>query len=98
MRSVECRDSRVVSDILKDLRSIGSTVLYPLLQLEMLRSKMSVKSICQDRLTISISRMEINSLVRREMFTPSLVTFSSSSSLKADFTYIPVMSGADPIA
>jgi hypothetical protein len=47
MRSVECRDSRVVSDILKDLRSIGSTVLYPLLQLEMLRSKMSVKSICQ---------------------------------------------------
>jgi hypothetical protein len=39
--------------------------------------------------------IEVNSSVIREMFAPSVVTFSSSSSsLKADLTYIPVISGS----
>jgi hypothetical protein len=48
-----------------------------------------------DFLKISISGIEVNSSVMREMFAPSVVTFSSSSSsLKVDLTYIPVILGS----
>jgi hypothetical protein len=45
-------------------------------------------------LEVSISGVDVNSLVNREMFAPSHVTFSSFSSLKADLVYIPVNSGS----
>jgi hypothetical protein len=104
-----------------------SLTSVPMSTVEMLRSKMSVKTSCcrllsvrlnkaivddvsvlglaltidvgsvhvDDMLHVTVSGMEVNSLVRREMFVPSLVTFTSSSSLrKVDLTYIPVMSGS----
>jgi hypothetical protein len=99
-----------------------SPTLVPMPTVEMLRSKMSVKTNCcrllsvrlnklifddvsvvglalsldvgekvGDRVEVSISVVEINSLVAREIFVPSVVSFSSSSALKTDLTYIPVM-------
>jgi hypothetical protein len=45
-------------------------------------------------LTVSISGSEVSSLARREMFVPSLVSFSSSSlSLSSALTYVPVSPG-----
>jgi hypothetical protein len=46
-------------------------------------------------LQISISALEVSSFVVRKMFAPAVVDFSSSSSsLKADLTYIPVIPGS----
>lgn len=103
-----------------------SLTLVPMSTVEMLRSKIPVKTNCcrllsvrlnkvivddvsvlgfaltldvgmanvDALLLVSISGIEVNSLGRKEMFAPPLVTFaSSSSSSKADLTYIPVMSG-----
>jgi hypothetical protein len=47
-----------------------------------------------DLLVISISGVEENSQDRREIFSPSLISFSTSSSLKTDLTYIPVLPGS----
>jgi hypothetical protein len=47
-----------------------------------------------DLLEVSISGVDMNTLVLREMFAPSLVTFSLSSSLKVDLTYLPVLTGS----
>jgi hypothetical protein len=102
-----------------------SSVLMP--TVEMLRSKLTVKTACcrvlfirlsqhivddvstlgfaltldvgtvrvDDLLNISITATEVRSFVNRILFVPSSIMFSSSSSsLKADLTYIPVMSGS----
>jgi DNA-binding beta-propeller fold protein YncE len=47
-----------------------------------------------DSLSFSISGVQFNSMLVREMFVPSHITFSSSSSLTNDLTYIPVEPGS----
>jgi hypothetical protein len=103
-----------------------SPTSVPMSTVEMLRSKMSVRTSCcrllsvrlnklvvddvsvlgfaltldvgsekvGNLLAVSISGVETNSFVTREMFVPSVVTLTSSSALKFDLTYIPLMSGS----
>jgi hypothetical protein len=48
-----------------------------------------------DTLVISISGIELSSMTLKDLFTPSIVSFSYTSSFgKGNLTYLPVLAGS----
>jgi Na+-transporting methylmalonyl-CoA/oxaloacetate decarboxylase gamma subunit len=79
---------RLLSVTLKELVVDDVSVLGIALTLDLGSAKVG------ELLKVSISGVELGSLVVREMFVPSHLTFVSTSSSKTDLTYVPVMPGS----
>jgi hypothetical protein len=85
--SVETKCCRLVSVTLNELVLDDLLVLPFALNLNLGRESVG------DSLTVSISAVDILSSEKVELFAPSLVTFSPSSSSQSDLAYLPVAPG-----